>query len=118
MNLKQAKENGNKAYCRWLAFGMPESYNELNDSNREIIKAYISEFPDAMGYKFHVGFVEIKDKENLYNFCCDYIFDGIFGNMAKVQEMHQKYMKSGKLADLEELDKVLEEANGICLLWC
>ena len=118
MTLKQTIKRNRSVYRQWVYFGMPETFDKLNDSNRDVINAYKSERPNAMGYKFHVGFVEVKDAENLYNFCCDYVFDGIFGNMAKVQEAHEKYTKSGKIEDLENLQNVLEEASGICLVWC
>lgn len=117
MTLKQVKEKSNQVYLQWLVAGMPEAYEEFNDSNREIIKAYISEFPDAIGYKFNEGFVEVKSDKTLYNFCCDYIFDGNFMNMSRVQKMHEQYAKSGKVEDLQKLQTVLEKANGICLIW-
>lgn len=117
MTLTQAKENSNRAYRYWVAGGMREACDDLNNSNREIIKVYISEYPNAIGYKFHEGFVEVKNAETLYNFCCDYVFDGNSENMAKVEKLHKQYKNSGKIADLGNLQNALEEANGICLIW-
>lgn len=112
MTLEQAKEKNNDASMFWLWEGMPEAYDKLNDSNRDIIKAYLKEFPNAKGYKFHKGIIDLKSEKTLYNFCCDYVFNGTPENITKIQAAEK-----APNAFPKRLQNILEEANGICLLW-
>ena len=73
-NLADATRKHNAAYAKWRAFGCPEAFTELNDSNRELIKAYMAEHSKAKGYKLYHGEIDLHEN-SLYNFCCDFVFD-------------------------------------------
>lgn len=105
MTLHTAKINNDAAYIDWRNWGMPEAFDRLNDSNRELIAAYKAENPNAKGYKVHTGIVDLDGK--IYNFHCDVIFDGSPEAIAAIN------------AAQEETDRIdiAENANGICLVW-
>lgn len=102
---KEAIKNNNKAYHTWMIYGRHEADNNLNNSNRELIKAYLLEHPNAKGYKFWQGVVNIT--EPIYNFSVDIIFDG-------TEEALQ-----GIEAETDECKKldIAEKHNGIVLVW-
>ena len=54
-NLQEAITHNNAAYAKWIAYGKPEAFTELNDSNRELIRAYLQDHPSARGYKYYYG---------------------------------------------------------------
>lgn len=126
MTNNEAKQNNLIVFNNWRAYGRPEAYNELNNSNRELIKAYAEEFPEAMALKINIyteedkrsgGIFKINEAKNLYNFCCDYIFDGSAENYAVVKEAAEKWRTHKKIDDLHELETALEAANGVCIIW-
>lgn len=98
-----AKNENDTIYCKWLRLGRPEAFSELNDSNRRVIRAYMDEHPDAVGYKFYEGLIELKDNP-LYNFCCDYIFD---------RRLAETVLKTDPL----KITDVLTTSNSCCLAW-
>lgn len=105
MTLKEAIQNNIGAYVNWNKNGRHEADNELNDSNRELIRAYQKEYPNAKGYKLNDGIVDLDGE--LYNFCCDYIFDGskkIVDALNKESEEYKKF-------------DILEKFDAICLVW-
>ena len=61
MTLSEAIVNNNVAYAKWRAYGQREADDILNDSNRELIRAYQQEYPNAKGYKAR------KSMQNLTN---------------------------------------------------
>ena len=126
MTLTKAKRNNLIVFTDWMHYGCPEAYDELNDSNRELIKAYAEEFPAAMALKINLytedekktsGIFKIANAENLYVFCCNYIFDGTAESFEKVKAAVEKWRKGGSINDLNKLDQVIQEANGIIILW-
>lgn len=108
MKLEQARAKGNLIFREWMLMGNPEAYNKLNESNREIIKSYMAENSHAMGYKFHKGIVKLQTEE-LFNFCCDYVFNGTNENIEKVN--------AAEGGSVEYLMLVLDKSDGICLIW-
>lgn len=74
MTLEEAKRKNDEIFYKWLVYGRPEAFTELNDSNRDLIRAYLEENPNAVGYRFSEGIVELRNNP-LYNFCCDIILD-------------------------------------------
>ena len=106
MKLTEAKSVNNLAYIRWIESGMHEAYDELNDSNRELIRAYVAEYPKAKGYKAWQGIIDININE-LYNFCIDVVFDGS-------QESIDAIMREKE--EFKRLD-IAEAANGFTLAW-
>lgn len=103
MTLEEAKKKNYEAYHKWRMYGRPEAFTEMNDSNRDLIRAYIEENPNAVGYKLFEGIVELKNNP-LYNFCCDYIFDGSLAEKVK----NTKPINIGD---------VLNEKNSFCIVW-
>ena len=47
MTLSEAITRNNIAYAEWRAYGQHEADDILNDSNRELIRAYQQEYPNA-----------------------------------------------------------------------
>lgn len=105
MSFKEAKEQNDKIYCKWATCGKPEAFDELNDSNRNLIRAYLEENPNAVGYKFNGGIVELKDNP-LHNFCCDIIFD-----RSLVKELEKNKINPRNAM------RVLNEKNSYCIVW-
>lgn len=103
MTVEAAKKKNDEIFYKWLVHGRPEAFSELNDSNRELILAYLEENPNAVGYRLFEGIVELKNNP-LYNFCCDYIFD---------RSLTEK-VKSIKPMNIDE---VLNEKNSLCIVW-
>ena len=103
MTLEEAKRKNDEIFYKWLVHGRPEAFTEMNDSNRELIRAYLEENPNGVGYKLFEGIVEIKNNP-LHNFCCDYIFD---------RSLAEK-VKSIKPINLDE---ALNEKNSFCIVW-
>lgn len=121
MTLAEAKHNNLIIFNNWRAYGQPEACDALNNSNRELIKAYTEDFPEAMAFKFNIyteeekltgGVFKIMETENLYNFFCDYIFNGIAENFAAVKEAAEKWRDNKKNDALHKLEATLEAANG------
>lgn len=126
MTLAEEKYNNLIIFNNWKACGQPEACEELNDSNRELIKAFAEEFPAAMGLKINVyteeerkrsGIFKITEAEHLYNFCCNYIFNGTAENFEAVKAAAEKWRNGGKIEDLNKLDAALEAADGVCIIW-
>lgn len=74
MTFEEATRKNNAAYRKWHMYGHPEAFTEMNDSNRDLIRAYLEEHPNTVGYKFSEGIIELRNSP-LYNFCCDIIID-------------------------------------------
>lgn len=103
MTLEEAKRKNDEVFYKWLLYGRPEAFSELNDSNRDLIRAYIEENPNAVGYKLFEGIVELKNNP-LYNFCCDYIFDGSLAEK----------VTSTKAIDIDDM---VNEKSSLCIVW-
>lgn len=126
MTLAEAKHNNLMIFNDWNVGGCPEACDKLNDSNRELIKAYLQEYPAAMGLKINVyteeekrnsGIFKIADAEKLYNFCCEYVFNGTAENFQAVKVAAEKWRNGGKIEDLNNLEKILQAADGVCMVW-
>lgn len=48
MTLAEARHNNLIIFNSWRAYGQPEAYNELNNSNHELIKAYNENKRDSL----------------------------------------------------------------------
>lgn len=105
MTLSKAIINNNIAYAKWRAYGQHEADSILNDSNRELIKAYQQKYPNAKGYKAWNGIKEIT--ETIYNFAMDIIFDGTEQAIAEINAEPDELKRLG----------IAEKHNGICLVW-
>lgn len=105
--LERVRAIENETFREWMLMGTPEAYNALNEVNREVIKAYMAENSNALGYKFHKGIVNLKADE-LYNFCCDYVFNGTAENIEKVKAAEKT---------VDSLMTTLDEADGILFIW-
>lgn len=105
MTLSEAITRNNIAYAKWRAYGQREADNILNDSNRELIRAYQQEYPNAKGYKCNEGIVELSD--DMYNFGIDILFIGTEEIIQKLNAEAEEYKK---------LD-ILDDYNGIYLVW-
>lgn len=112
--LQQAKEKRDKIHSDWWRLGCPRGYNALNDSNIEVIKAYMNENPNALGYNYE-EFVELK-ADGLCDYCCNYIFNGTAENIEKIKaaEMLDEF---GLNKDIDKLVDTLMEIGGISLIW-
>ena len=126
MTLAEAKHNNLIIFNNWKACGQPEACEELNDSNRELIKAFAEEFPAAMGLKINVyteeerkrsGIFKITEAEHLYNFCCNYVFNGTAENFEAVKAAADKWRNGGQIRDLNRLEAVLQAADAVCMVW-
>lgn len=126
MTLAEARHNNLIIFNSWMAYGQPEAYNELNNSNHELIKAYAEEFPEAMALKINIyteedkrsgGIFKINEAKNLYNFCCNYIFNGTVENFETVKATAEKWRNGGKIDDLNKLCAALKTADGVCIIW-
>lgn len=126
MTLAEAKHNNLIIFNNWKACGQPEACEELNDSNRELIKAFAEEFPAAMGLKINVyteeerkrnGIFKVTEAEHLYNFCCNYVFNGTAENFEAVKAAAEKWRNGGKISDLNRLETVLQAADAVCVVW-
>ena len=126
MTLAEAKRNNLIIFNNWKACGQPEACEELNDSNRELIKAYAEEFPAAMGLKINTytedekkksGIFKVTEAEHLYNFCCDFIFNGTAENFEAVKAAAEEWRKSGKINALNKLEKLLKTIEAVCVVW-
>lgn len=122
MTLAEAKHNNLMVFNDWKYYGTPEAYKELNDSNRELMKAYAAEFPEAMGLKINAerenkGIFKIADVKVLYNFCCEWIFNGTAENLKAVKEAAEEWRTSRKIEALNKLEKILQAADGVCMVW-
>lgn len=105
MTLSEAITRNNIAYAKWKAYGQHEADGNLNDSNRELIRAYQQEYPNAKGYKTWNGIKEIT--ETICNFAMDIIFDGTEQAIAEI---------NAESDESKRLD-IAEKYNGICLVW-
>ena len=101
-NLQEAITHNNAAYAKWIAYGKPEAFTELNDSNRELIRAYLQDHPSARGYKYYYGVIDLQSNP-LNNFCCDYVFD--LGSRIVVA------------IDPKKAERIFTPQNSICLIW-
>lgn len=99
--------------------------NALNDSNRELIKAYITVFPDAKGYKYYSGVVDLHDLNGkFYNFCIDIIFDGSAEVLRRIESIDKEYshlcqnsLGSAYEAEMRKEEVIEEYGNGKYLIW-
>jgi hypothetical protein len=103
--LQEVIYKNNAIYAKWVINGRREADDELNDSNRELIRAYQKEYPNAKGYKCNKGIVELSD--NIYNFGIDILFVG-------TEEIIKKL--NAETAEYKKLD-ILDDYNGIYLAW-
>lgn len=101
------------AFQLWNAQGRPEASSLLNDSNFDIIERYRQAFPNAAGYKFHKGIVNLSHSNN-HVFCADYIFNCTEENEKKIIEAEKDFIKTGRFV---RLSAALENADGIALVW-
>ena len=120
--LQVAKYNNLIVFRTWKSYGQPEAWDKLNDSNRELIKAYAEEYPAAMGLKVNAqreneGIFKIANVKILYNFCCEWIFNGTAENFEAVRAAAKQWRNSGKIDDLKRLEAILQAADGICMVW-
>lgn len=113
-DLQQAKEKRDKIYSDWRNLRYPRGYNVLNDSNTEVIKAYMNENSNALGYNYR-EFVELK-ADGLCDYCCSYIFNGTAENIEKIKaaELLDEF---GLHKDIDKLVDTLMEIGGISLIW-
>lgn len=128
LTLSKAITENNIAYPQWYPRrreAYREAYDALNDSNRELIKAYMTVFPDAKGYKYYSGVVDLHDLNGKFcNFCIDLIFDGSENVLRKLDNIDKKYSKLlknslGSTSEAEiRKEKVIEKyGNGKYLIW-
>lgn len=110
---KDLKEQSNRAFLGWFLGGAHEADDDLNGANINIIQSYMAKDTNAIGYKWHEGIIELNE-EDICNFCCDYIFSGTSENFEKVKNAELEFLKKGVI---ENLINVLENADGICLIW-
>ena len=103
MTLEEAKRKNDEIFYKWLVYGRPEAFAELNDSNRDLIRAYLEENPNAVGYRLFEGIVELKNNP-LHNFFCDYIFS---------RSLTEKVTSTKPI----DIDDVLNEKNSLCIIW-
>ena len=113
MTFKDIQNNDTLNYFNWCQSGCREASDELNDGNREIIRQYMELFPNAMGYKFYRGLIDLKQEKH-YNFFCDWVFNGTEESLIKVKHMEREFEKTHEPTVLSD---VLEQADGICLIW-
>ena len=113
MSVKQLRKQNLETFAAWHLGGTHEADDDLNDGNLGTIKTYMAENPNAKGYKYHEGIIDL-DTENLYNFCCDYIFDGTPENIEKIKAAEGEFKKT---RIPENLTNTLDAADGICLVW-
>lgn len=104
MTIKEAKEKNYEAYYNWTASGKPEAFEEMNDSNRDVIRAYLKEKPNTVGYKFYDSSIVDLKTDPLYNFCCDYLIDKELAEQIKNMKLTQAIA-------------MLNEKNSYCLIW-
>lgn len=103
--LQEVIDKNNAIYAKWVINGRCEVDDELNSSNRELIRAYQQEYPNAKGYKCNEGITELSD--DMYNFGIDILFIGTEEIIQKLNAEAQEYKK---------LD-ILDDYNGIYLVW-
>ncbi len=106
MTLSNAITKNHAFVISWYAGGNREADNDLNNSNRDLIAAYLEAFPNAKAYKSWHGIVD-PAKTELYNFCFDIIFDGNAETVAAI-ESEPDALKCLELA---------EAAHGQYLIW-
>lgn len=118
MNFKEAQEAYNAAYVDHYRRGRPEADDELNEASRNMIKSYLEEYPEAVCLNVNAEQQFFKPAENpLYNFSCDYIFNGAAGNIEKIREAAEEWKKSASIKALKRLDIELKKANYIIISW-
>ena len=103
--LQEVIDKNNTIYAKWVINGRCEADDELNNSNRELIRAYQQKYPNAKGYKAWNGIKEIT--VTIYNFAMDIIFDGTEQAIAEI---------NAEPNESKRLD-IAEKHNGICLVW-
>ena len=113
MTLKELKTLDTLNYFEWRESGSHEASDKLNDGNRQVISEYMKLYPNAMGYKFHVGFVDLRQEKHC-NFFCDYVFNGTDENITYIKQKEKVYNET---LDPEVLAEALEQADGICFIW-
>lgn len=112
MTLQELKNFSLSIYYDWQQKGCPEASDTINSGNIEIIKNYMKLYPNAKGYKYHEGFVDLNSK--WYNFFCDWVFNGTDEAIARIKTLEQEYKSTH---DPTYLTIALEQADGICLVW-
>lgn len=103
--LQEVIDKNNAIYAKWVINGRHEADDELNSSNRELIRAYQKEYLNAKGYKCNEGITELSD--DMYNFGIDILFIGTEEIIQKLNAEAEEYKK---------LD-ILDDYNGIYLVW-
>lgn len=103
--LQEIIDKNHATYAKWVINGRCEADDELNNSNRELIRAYQKEYSNAKGYKCNEGIVELSD--DMYNFGIDILFIGTEEIIQKLNAEAEEYKK---------LD-ILDDYNGIYLVW-
>ena len=111
-NLQAVKDFATEIYYEWVLKGCPEASDALNDGNRKVISAYMNLYPNAKGYKFHEGIVELR--ENVANFFCDWVFSGSALSVRRIHMLEKSYKQTH---DPTYIMLALEQADGICLVW-
>lgn len=105
-NLNKAIDDHLSAFRAWSMLSFQEANDDLNNSNRDLIAAYLEAFPNAKAYKSWRGIIDPAQTE-LYNFCFDIIFDGNAETVAAI-ESETDALKCLELA---------EAAHGQYLIW-
>lgn len=103
---EEVKAASDSVFMAWKNAGEREACDFLNNSNRDMILAYIKRYPAAKAYKMWSGIVDI-DVENLHNFCFDVLFDGLPESVKQIEQAEH---------EIERLNAA-EAANGIILIW-
>lgn len=106
MTLDEARKQAASMFCHWRMIGEPEACDFLNDSNRDLIRAYQNEYPNAKGYKVWEGIVDIPT-DNIFNFSIDVVFDGSPEAIAAIK----------KEKDEDARINAAHAANGEYLIW-
>lgn len=122
MTLKEAKAANVKIFREWRAWGVPEAYSKLNDSNRDVINAFIDKYPNAMCIKFgkenvsEYLFTASEDKHH-YNFCCDVIFNPTEEIMGGIKDVVENLCSEFTVRELKRLYSLLSKTDNEYLVW-
>lgn len=117
MSISELRKKSNVLFLEWMRDGFNEASDKLNDGNIEIIKEYFNTYPDAMLYSYKDGFFKPESIENVYNFSCDYVCNSASEYYNDAVSAHDVYTKMKSISNLDEAQKAVEKADGICLVW-
>lgn len=120
MTIFEIGSRNRQAYLDHVLKGSPEADEQLNDANREAIRAYTAERPDAVCLRMNADgepFFRPSEVEQLFNFCASYIFDGAAGNLERIRQAEKKWRKTGKIEALYLLEAELSRADALLLIW-